>query len=100
MPIDRGRATRTPFPDRHVWPLGDSTVNANQFADAHLEIGAGEEPKTFTAVSAPLSAGVTGGALGTIDANAFAGSTVWIIRIVVHHKNGRTREARVRLQLG
>ncbi len=78
----------------------DGTANADEFADAHLEIGAGEEPKSFTPVATPLNASVANGALGVIDANSFAGSTVWIIRLVVHHKNGRMREARFRLQLG
>ena len=78
----------------------DGSANADALAEAHLEIGAGEEPSSFTAVGTPLTKGVTKGILGTVDATAFSGSSVWIIRIVVRHKNGRMREARFRLQLG
>jgi subtilisin family serine protease len=76
------------------------TADSDGFSEAHLEIGAGEKPASFTPVATPLAAPVKGGVLGDIGADQFRGSTVWIVRLVVTHKNGRKQEARFRLQLG
>jgi subtilisin family serine protease len=75
------------------------TADADAFASAEVELGAGEAPAAFKQVLT-ISGPVKSAALGRIPASNFAGSTVWIVRLVVHHKNGRDREARFRLQLG
>lgn len=75
------------------------TADADALKDAHLEIGAGEKPTAFTAVATPIAQAVHNGIIGAIPADSFKGSSVWIIRLVVAHKNGRMREARFRLQL-
>jgi hypothetical protein len=62
--------------------------------DADADVAAAFKP--VLTVTGPVQSA----ALGRIPASAFAGSPVWIVRLVVHHKNGRTREARFRLQLG
>ncbi|MFA5630896.1 MAG: S8 family serine peptidase [Porticoccaceae bacterium] len=75
-------------------------ANANQLKSIVVELGAGEKPITFKKGSQPLSATVVGDVVGVIPAAEFAGSTVWILRLVVHHEDGSFREARFRLQLG
>jgi len=75
------------------------TADADGFAGAEVDLGAGEAPTAFKPVLSVTSP-VQSAALGRIPAAAFAGSPVWIVRLVVHHKDGRAREARFRLQLG
>jgi subtilisin family serine protease len=75
------------------------TADADAFAGADVELGAGEAPTAFNQVLT-VTGPVQSAALGRIPASAFASSQVWIVRLVVHHKNGRIREARFRLQLG
>jgi subtilisin family serine protease len=75
------------------------TADADAFAGAEVDLGSGEAPTTFKRVLG-VDGPVQSAALGRIPAADFAGSQVWIVRLVVHHKNGRAREARFRLQLG
>ncbi len=75
------------------------TSEADEFAGAWIEIGAGEEPESWTRVIDVTAPG-RGIVLGEIDANLFRGSKVWILRLVTRHRNGKTREARFRLSLG
>lgn len=69
-------------------------ADANAFAGATLEIGAGENPAAWTSAGAPLAIPVTAGELGRIDAAQLKGSPTWTIRLVVSHANGSKREAR------
>lgn len=76
------------------------TATADQLAGYRVEIGAGEKPTSFKKVSGPAQQDIIDGVVGSIPAGHFAGSTVWILRLVVEHKNGTVRETRFRLQLG
>ena len=75
------------------------TAEADQFKKATIAIGAGEDPAKWKNVAKVKSA-VKAGMLGEIDANELRSSTVWIIRLTVEHKNGKTQEFRFRLSLG
>lgn len=75
------------------------TAAADQFAGAHIEIGAGENPASWTRLPAAINAPVRDGLLGEIEASRLQGSKVWIVRVVTAHRNGKTREARFRLAL-
>ncbi|MCB9991974.1 MAG: S8 family serine peptidase [Rhodospirillales bacterium] len=76
------------------------SMDADQLESATISIGAGEKPKEWKEVVSGLSGKASGDVLGTVKADHFRGSAVWMIRIVVKHKNGQTREARFRLSLG
>lgn len=74
-------------------------ADANALKSARIQIGKGDNPKKWKrVVSVKKSSG--DGVLGDIRASAFAGAKVWQIRILVTHKNGKTRQARFTLRLG
>ncbi len=75
------------------------TAAANAFAGATLEIGQGENPKSFKSTGAKVKS-VAGGPLGAIAAKEFRGAPVWTIRLTVTHANGEVREARFVLDVG
>ncbi|HEY7739770.1 MAG TPA: S8 family serine peptidase [Steroidobacteraceae bacterium] len=75
------------------------TADAEQFAGARIEIGAGESPSAWKPVEGGPARPVRNGVLAEIPAAAFQGSGVWTLRIVASHANGRTREARYLLRL-
>ena len=75
------------------------SLAADSLQSAYIEIGSGENPKTWVRVIDPVKAN-TGGLLGIIPADRFRGATVWIVRLVVVGSNGQNREARFRLSLG
>jgi len=74
-------------------------VSANQFKSAVVEIGAGEDPASWTRAG-DVKKPVSGGELTRIPAASFQSSKVWIIRVIVTHRNGQTREQRFTLTLG
>jgi subtilisin family serine protease len=75
------------------------TADANGFASARIEIGAGETPATWAPIAgAPKSSGPDS-VLADIPASALRGAPVWQVRVVVKHKSGAQREARFRLSL-
>ena len=76
------------------------TAEADRLAGASVFIGAGEDPKAWKEVIASIKGPVKSGVLGAVKAAHFKGATVWMIRLVVRHKNGKTQEARFRLALG
>jgi subtilisin family serine protease len=76
------------------------TANADEFKEAWLELGAGEDPKQWTKAGENLGKPVAEGVLAEIDPNALSGSKVWILRVRVIHKNGKERENRFKLTLG
>jgi subtilisin family serine protease len=76
------------------------TADANQFKSAQLEVGGGENPKTWKRIAPAAQSKGPDDTLGDIPATAFAGSKVWHIRVLVTHQNGAVREARYRLSLG
>lgn len=75
------------------------TVDAESFAGARIEIGAGERPAAWKAVPGGPTKPVQEGVLGEIPASAFQGAAVWTLRVIASHANGRTREARYLLRL-
>jgi subtilisin family serine protease len=76
------------------------TADADRFARARIELGEGEEPTSWKPVGAELAAPVRDAVLGRIPASELAGSKVWVVKLVVEHANGKTREARFLLKLG
>ena len=76
------------------------TADANALKSARIEIGQGEEPSRWTDIIAAAKSAAPNSVLGDITASAFAGSSLWSIRVVVTHTNGSVREARFRLNLG
>ena len=77
----------------------NGTARADRFAGARIELGAGENPATWTPAG-EVGKAVSGGLLASIDAGQFRGSPVWTIRLIVTHDNGSTRETRFELRLG
>jgi subtilisin family serine protease len=75
------------------------TADAEKFAGARIEIGAGEAPSGWKAVEGGPARPVRHGVIGEIPAAAFQGSAVWTLRVTASHANGRTREARYLLRL-
>lgn len=75
-------------------------ANANGFGEARLELGQGETPKSFKKITQARQTSRAEEALGDIPTSALAGSKVWIIRVLVTHRDGSTREARFKLNLG
>jgi subtilisin family serine protease len=76
------------------------TAAADKLAEAHLEIGAGENPTRWQKVLKPLAKPVVAGALGDIPAEAFTGGDRWTLRLIVTDAKGLRREARFKLTLG
>ncbi len=76
------------------------TAHANDFKQARLEIGSGDDPSTWTAVGAVSNSPGPDSVLGDIPASAFNGAKTWQVRVVVTHRNGSVREARYKLTLG
>lgn len=76
------------------------SVNADKLRKASISIGAGEDPKNWKTVIKSIKKPVKHGVLGTIKADHFRGAAVWMLRLEVKHKNGKTREFRFRLALG
>jgi subtilisin family serine protease len=75
-------------------------ANADAFAEAQIELGQGETPKSFKKITQARQTSRTEEALGDVPTSALAGSKIWIIRVMVTHRDGSTREARFKLNLG
>jgi len=73
---------------------------ANNLKSARIEIGAGEAPTSWRQVATVSKNSAPDAALGDIPATAFAGASVWQVRVVVTHGNGAVREARFKVSLG
>jgi subtilisin family serine protease len=76
------------------------TADANLFKSGRLEMGPGEAPTKWKLVRTTKKTAGPDGVLGDVPATAFAGSKVWQIRVIVTHRDGTTREARFKLNLG
>lgn len=76
------------------------TADANALDFAQLEIGQGDNPKSWTPVGAAKKSAGPDDVLGDIPATSFKGSQTWQIRVVVTHRDGAKREARFNLRLG
>lgn len=76
------------------------TADADRLASARIELGQGEAPTTWRSVSRRIERPVRDGVLDDVAAQNFAGSTVWVLRLVVEHANGTRRESRHVVRLG
>lgn len=76
------------------------SADARQFKRAYVEIGAGETPTAWKSAGIEVKKPVTDGEIGRIDAGLFAGSNVWIIRLVVVDAGGRERVFWYKLNIG
>jgi subtilisin family serine protease len=74
-------------------------ADADAFAGARIELGAGEAPESWKTVVAKIEKPVREGVLGSFPTSELAGQKIWMLRLVVRHKDGREREARFRLSL-
>ncbi|MCI0606994.1 S8 family serine peptidase [bacterium] len=75
------------------------TAYADQFKNAHLEIGMTKKPTSWKKVSADLKQSVRNKVLGFIPPTELAGSAEWTVRLVLEHQNGKTREGWFYLKL-
>jgi len=75
------------------------TMDADQLSGGEVELGAGDDPKSWKSVGT-ISAGVRSGVLAEIPVSELAGEKVWTLRVRAKHQNGREREGRFRLVVG
>lgn len=75
------------------------TVDADRLEAAWIEVGRGEDPDTWKAVSSKIKKPVTQGLLGNFDVAEVKGYKKWTVRLIAEHKNGRKQEARYLLTL-
>ncbi len=76
------------------------TADADNLDRAWLELGAGREPTAWKKVSDELRRPLRDGALADIKTSEFQGGKVWMLRLIVVHRNGARREFRFTLDLG
>lgn len=76
------------------------TLDADQFDEAWIEIGKGEDPKQWKKVSRAIKKKVDNDALDVLEVKNFAGEKLWTLRLIGKHKNESQREARYVLELG
>ncbi|MCP5068550.1 MAG: S8 family serine peptidase [bacterium] len=76
------------------------TADADHFAKAWLEVGAGEDPTEWTRIEDAPTGPVRDDLLGQVPAAAFGGAAKWTLRVRVEHQDGTLREARFVLTLG
>lgn len=76
------------------------TADADRFEVAWLELGEGENPQRFRRVGPELTAAVADGKVGEVAARDLTGQSVWTLRLVTRHRDGRLREARFLLTVG
>jgi len=76
------------------------TLDASDFAEGFLELGAGAAPASWKRVGAPVARPVRGGVLGEIPGAELAGEKTWTVRARARHASGREREGRFQLVLG
>ncbi len=76
------------------------SAGADEFDSARVEIGTGDAPNEWKVVIEGIGAPVRHGALGAFPTSELQGARVWMLRLVVRHRNGSTREARFRLNVG
>ena len=78
----------------------NGTADASDFGRAWLEIGAGENPTDWKRIATEIDAAVSDGSLLIVPAQEFAGSTVWMLKLVTEDRDGKQRQAWFRLALG
>lgn len=78
----------------------NGTADASKFRKAWVEIGAGENPSEWKRMATEIDVAVTDGNLLLIPAQEFAGSAVWMLKLVTEDQDGKQRQAWFRLALG
>jgi hypothetical protein len=76
------------------------SAGADAFDSARIEIGMGEAPSEWKTLIERIEEPVRQGGLGAFPTRELEGAKVWMLRLVVKHRNGSTREARFRLNVG
>jgi hypothetical protein len=76
------------------------TANADRLKEAHIEIGAGDTPEKWTAISRAITKPVVNGVIAELPAESFRGGKQWTLRVLVTGQSGLRREARFKLTLG
>jgi hypothetical protein len=76
------------------------TADANAFAKAWIEIGAGENPTQWQKVVDDIKAPVRAGVLGDFGIDVLRSAPKWVVRMVTENRNGQRRETRYMLSLG
>jgi subtilisin family serine protease len=76
------------------------TANADRMKQAQIEIGQGDDPKQWKKVGRTIGKPTVDGVIADLPAESFRGSKQWTLRVIVTHRNGRTREGRFKLSLG
>jgi len=76
------------------------TGNADQFKRGSLEFGHGDNPDKWYRAGKDFSQPVTNGIVMEFNASELSKAKVWTLRLIVEHKNGKSREARFLLELG
>lgn len=75
------------------------TVDADQFKNAIIEIGQGQNPINWKTVSKEIRSPVKSGPLGIIPLEEVKGANEWVVRLLAEHKNGKKQEARYILNI-
>jgi hypothetical protein len=76
------------------------TANSDALQEAHVEIGMGDDPKSWKKAGSPIIKAVQNGAIADLPPQVFSGGKIWTIRLVVTSKSGKSRQARFKLHLG
>ncbi len=76
------------------------TADANAFAKAWIEIGAGDNPGQWQKVVDNIKAPVRDGLLGDFAIDVLRSAPQWVVRLVTENRTGQRRETRYVLKLG
>jgi subtilisin family serine protease len=76
------------------------SLDADQLDRAWIELGQGEAPAEWKKVSREIREPVGGALIDNLDINLLRASKVWTLKLVVRHKNRKTREYIYLLRLG
>jgi hypothetical protein len=71
----------------------NGTVDANEFKRAWMQVGPGENPRTWTFVGPKHKFPVRSGTIGLVPGSVFAGGGLWQIVVNVEHRNGVVKRA-------
>jgi subtilisin family serine protease len=75
------------------------TAAADRMKRAWLEVGKGKQPSAWTRASEDMTKPVENGQLAPMPVRHFPGPGDYVLRLVVEHADGATREARHELNL-
>jgi len=76
------------------------TVDADRFAAARVQAAPEAFPQDWIDLAPPLAQPARNATLAEAEPRALRGARRWIVRALVTHENGKTREARFTIDLG